>query len=155
MTLLAASTPDERATKRIAECPPHVRKNWQLGVARKRRQEERKHSQTTVAAAMPRVTFVFQEDVVWQSKQWSDMTADEQEMATKAWRAPEDADAADTEPGSASSEEQRDIRKRMSAFMVKDLHWTSKELHDAVVIAGMSGPAMPSMCNYFTMLHQQ
>ena len=39
MTLLVTSTPDERATKRIAECPPHVRKNWQLGIARKRRQE--------------------------------------------------------------------------------------------------------------------
>ena len=76
-------------------------------------------------------------------------------MATKAWRTPEDADAVDTEAGPVSSEEQWDIRKRMSAFMVKDLHWTSKELHDAVVIAGMSVPATPSMCNYFTTLHQQ
>ena len=119
MTLFVTSTPDERAAKRMAECPPHVKKNWQLGIARKQRKEERKHSQTTVAAAMAKVTFVFQEDVVWQSKQFADMTADEQEMATKAWRSSEDADAVDTEPGSASSEEQRDIRKRMSVFMAK------------------------------------
>ena len=158
MTLFATGSPEDRATKRIAECPPHVRKTWQLGIARKQRQEERKHSPVKVAAAMPKVSFVFCEDVVWQSKQFAEMTADEQEMATKAWRLPEPGSARldeTVELGSASLDEQFDIRKRMSAYMSKDLKWTSKELHDAVVIAGMSAPATPSMCNYFTSLYQQ
>ena len=74
-----------------------------------------------MTAAMHKVKFVFQEDVVWQSKQFAEMTADEQEMATKAWWLPEDVHAVDIEPGSASSEEQLDIRKRMSTYMSKDL----------------------------------
>ena len=35
----------------------------------------------------------------------------------------------------------------MSDYMSKELKWTSKELHDAVVIAGISAPDTPSMVN--------
>ena len=83
------------------------------------------------------------------------MTADEQDMAAKAWRLAEDVHAADLEPGSASSEAQLEIRKRMSTFMSKELKWTTKELHDAIVIAGISAPDTPSMFNYFSSLYQQ
>lgn len=155
LTFFVTGAPEERITKRIADCPPHVKKNWQLGVARRQRQQGRKHSQDAVTTAMSQVRFVFHEEVFWHNKLFADMTTEDQDMATKAWRQAEYDDVACIEPGGASSEEQRDIRKRMSAFILKDLHWTSKELHDAVVIAGISAPATPSLCNYFTILHQQ
>jgi hypothetical protein len=43
----------------------------------------------------------------------------------------------------------------MKDFMAKTLKWTHKELHDAVVIAGISAPATLSMANYFAALHHQ
>ena len=58
---------------------------------------------------------------MWQHKQFAEMTEEEQVMATKAWRLPEDVDAADAEPGSASLADQLDIRKRMVLALVHPL----------------------------------
>ena len=94
---------------------------------------------------------------MWQSKQLKDMTVEEQQTAAKEWREAE-------EPGSASqgdaairalSEEDADIQGRMKEYMTKTLKWTHRELHDGVVIAGISAPETPSLSNYFTALHQQ
>jgi hypothetical protein len=78
-----------------------------------------------------------------------------QEIASKEWKEAE-------EPGSASSTafvegnpEDVDIHYEMEGFMTQKLKWTHRELHDTVVIAGMSAPATPSMMNYFAALHHQ
>ena len=39
--------------------------------------------------------------------------------------------------------------------MHKQMRWTHKELHDALLVAGVSVPAIPSMRNYFAALHAQ
>jgi hypothetical protein len=83
------------------------------------------------------------------------MSAEEQELAGKAWLKADRGESAPNGPDSVSLEEEADIRSRMKAFMSKDLKWTSKELHDAVVVAGISAPDTPSMFNYFSTLHQQ
>jgi hypothetical protein len=138
---------------RFAQCPPHIRKNWQLGVARKQRQEERKLSHSKVAASIAKIKFVFEEDVVYRSKQYCDMNSEEQEMAVKEWREAEDSESQSLT--GVPSEEDADIRRRMKDYMTKTLKWTHKELHDAVVIAGISAPETPSMVNLFGALHSQ
>ena len=140
-------------TMRLAQCPPHIRKNWQLGVARKQRQEERKLSHSKVAASIAKIKFVFEEDVVYRSKQYCDMNSEEQEMAVKEWREAEDWESQSLT--GFPSEEDADIQRRMKDYMTKTLKWTHKELHDAVVIAGISAPETPSMFNYFAALHLQ
>ncbi len=39
---------------------------------------------------MAKITVVFEEDAVWHSKQYSDMSAEEQEIAAKEWREAEE-----------------------------------------------------------------
>ena len=43
----------------------------------------------------------------------------------------------------------------MVAFMRKDMKWTHRELHDALLVAGVAAPSVPSMRNYFAALHSQ
>ncbi len=162
VTFFVEATMEERAQKQLAQCPPHVRKNYQLGVARMQRQEDRNHSHSTVASTISKITYVFQEAVLWHSKMYTDMSSDEQDLATKKWREAE-------EPGTASSkdaveahenscvlsEEDADIQNRMKEYMMKSLKWSHKELHDAFVIAGMSAPETPYMVNYLAALHHQ
>ena len=49
----------------------------------------------------------------------------------------------------------QNIRKRMVVYMQKQLKWTHRELHDALIIAGHSAPGSPSFANYLTTLHAQ
>ena len=162
VTRFVTATTEERAQRRLAQCPPHVRKNWQLGVARKQRAEERKQPHSKVAASMAKITFVFEEDGVWHSKQFSDMSVEEQEFAAREWREAEEPGPASSEDPAkgdeairALSEEDADIQIRMKDYMTKALKWTHKELHDAVVIAGLRAPEAPSLVNYFAALHHQ
>ena len=78
------------------------------------------------------------------------MSADDHELATQAWRDAEQLASAnsDDKPGSASTDEEADIREHMKNFMLHKLKWTHKELHDAVVLAGISPPQTPSPVNY-------
>ncbi len=99
---------------------------------------------------------------MWHSKMYTDMSSDEQDLATKKWREAE-------EPGTASSkdaveahenscvlsEEDADIQNRMKEYMMKSLKWSHKELHDALVSAGMSAPEPASMVHYLAALHHQ
>ena len=91
---------------------------------------------------------------------WESTTADDQAEAAQAWHKAEFA------PGSASAEEKGEaevlaeeedaaIGKAMAAFIRKDLKWTHRELHDALLTAGVSVPSVPSMRNYIAALHAQ
>ena len=73
---------EERVALRMAPCPPHVKKNWLLGMARKERKEQQKLSLATVEKALPKVRFIFEESALqWQSKLYEDMLPDEQSEA--------------------------------------------------------------------------
>ena len=119
-------------------------------MARQQRLESRKHAGSKVAASLREVRFVFEEASTWQSKTYAEMTAEEQDVASKDWREAEESEAAaQEEPTSASSDaaEHVDIRASMGRFMRAELKWTQKELHDACVLAGVGAPAAPSMAN--------
>ena len=49
--------------------------------------------------------------------------------------------------------ENEDIEKAMVAFMRKRFKWSHKELHDALLSAGVAVPLVPSMPNYVATLH--
>ena len=107
-----------------------------------------------VASSVAKVRCIFTEDVIWHNKLYADMDAGEQKLAGNAWLEAE-------EPGPASSEdahqtsEDNEIRTHMVDFMRKILKWKQRELHDALVNAGISIPATPSLVNYFAALHLQ
>ena len=66
--------------------------------------------------------------------------------------------ASDGQKGEAevlAAEEDAEIGKAMTAFMQKDLKWTHRELHDALLTAGVPVPAVPSLRNYIAALHAQ
>jgi len=106
---------------------------------------------------MRKIEFRFDQKIVWHSKKYEDMSAEERDLATKEWRAADESGA--TSSGNPADTEIDEvavgIQSRMYNYMTKDLKWTQKELHDAFVIAGMSTPETPSMLNYFTALHRQ
>ena len=52
-------------------------------------------------------------------------------------------------------EEDLNIRKRMVVYMERQLKWTHRELHDALIVAGHSAPGNPSFANYLATLHAQ
>ena len=151
----------ERASARLAPCPPHIAKAWHLGVARRRRAEEKKCSITRVASAIAPVKYIFVEEPAdWRQMLWEDMTEADQEEATEAWRkaeirpvsdSPELRDAAAV----AEEEENNQIQEAMDAFIRKDLKWTHRELHDALLVAGVAVPSLPSIRNYVSALHAQ
>ena len=60
--LFVVASAAERVQRRLTACPPHVRKNWLLGVARREREEARKLSTKSVIQALPAIKFVFEED---------------------------------------------------------------------------------------------
>ena len=161
------NTPKEqRLELGFCSCPPFLRRAWLLGKARAKREDARKRPRDTVlssltSASCPR--FVFEED---QSSRWMDVCfhamSEEQQNAAKAdWR-----EALDKEenldppaPGSGGQPtdedvDAREIRDRMRQFMRKDLHWEEKDLHDAVVLAGMAAPHTPSVLEYYKSLRQ-
>jgi hypothetical protein len=119
VALLVAASPEERSERRIAQCPPRVRKNWQLGVARKQRQEERKHSHAKVASSMTKVTFLFREEIVRQNNLYADIDSEEQVIASKEWRQAEVPSSTNAEQGPTSSAEDSDIRDRTKAFVTE------------------------------------
>ena len=54
-----------------------------------------------------------------------------------------------------AEEEVAAIGNAMAAFIRKDLKWTHRELHDALVTAGVSVPLVPSMRNAVAALNAQ
>merc|ERR1711994_305817 len=59
------------------------------------------------------------------------------------------------ESAAVEREENEKIEKATVAFMYNEMKWKHKELHDALLVAGVSVPAVPSMRNYFAALHAQ
>ena len=155
------ASPEERAEMRMAPCPPHVAKAWHLGMARREAAEERRHSTNRVTQSLTSVKYVFTEmSDPWQQMLWETMSSEDQAAASQAWQ------KAEYPPGSASAEDKDEaqllaeeedaaIDKAMVAFMRNDLKWTHRELHDALLTAGVSVPLVPSMRNYIAALHAQ
>ena len=166
---------EERVQCRFTSCPPHVRKNWLLGVARRERVEARRLPATSVIQAMTGIRFVWDEDIQldWHSKAFVDMSQEEKDDAKNKWR---EADAAEeAEELAAAGEgdhaqanpwrpsldapclnaEDAAIRERMRHFLKHDLKWGHTELHDALIAAGVHLPTRPSLMNYFIVLHIQ
>ena len=54
-----------------------------------------------------------------------------------------------------AEEEDAGIGEAMAAFIRKDLKWTHRELHDALLTAGVTVPSVPSTRNYIAALHAQ
>ena len=83
--VLASSA--ERASSRLAPCPPHIRKAWHLGMARRKRAAEQQHSVSRVANLLATTTykFVFEEGASWQEVPWESMTEEDQAVAKRAW----------------------------------------------------------------------
>ena len=110
-----------------------------------------------VASALAPVKYVFcEEPSGWRENPWASMSEEDQAAAKEAWR------KADFTPVSGSVEadeqeaaENEDIEKAMVAFMRKRLRWSHKELHDALLSAGVAVPLVPSMPNYVAALHAQ
>ena len=119
--------------------------------------EERKLSPGRVAAAMPKLTFRFEaDDVDWTKKTHEEMDAAQQALAKVAWREAEEAEnpEAGADAGAELAEDIA-IRSRMRNFMQAQLKWSHRELHDALLAAGLVVPVRPSLVNYFTTLRLQ
>ena len=141
-----------RSQRRIVSCPPHVSRAYTLGRARRDRMEQRRAGRSQVTAALPHVQFVFEDDKdEWQRKSFSDMSADESVSAVAAWAnaEAEDVDEAkvrDSEKAPGDAEE-KVMHERMKAKL-REWQVSVKELHNAVLAAGLQVPARPSWLNY-------
>ena len=130
-------------------------------MARRQADEERKLPVDRVTAALKKTKYTFTEPAEsWQQMLWENMMPEDKDAAGEAWR------KANFVPGPASNEvqeeaevlaeeEDRAIDKRMVDFMRQEMKWTNRELHDALLTAGTSIPAIPSMRNYFAGLLEQ
>ena len=148
-----------RLASKFATCPPHVRRDWQLGMARKQRAKERQHSPETVIKSLSQVKFVFDEPAdacavaSWSHKLHSEMTPEEQDAAKLRWfQAEEEEESAETQ---SESLEGQAIRKRMKRFVTARLKWTHRELHDVLISVGFDIPVRPSLLGYFSTIRSQ
>ena len=126
-------------------------------MARRQADEECKLPLDRVTASV-KTMYVFTEPAEsWQQMLWENMQPEDKDAANEAWG------RANFVPGPASNEaqeeaevlaeeEDRAIDKRVVDFMHTEMKWTNRELHDAVLTAGMSVPAIPSMLHYYAAL---
>ena len=152
----------ERASSRLAPCPPHIRKAWHLGMARRKAAAEKQHPMSRVANMLATTTykFVFEQGASWKEMPWDSMTEEDQVEASHAWKKaeyPPVSDSVDEKERSAvlEKDEDEEIAQAMVKFMEKQMRWSHKELHDALLAAEVAVPAVPSMRNYFAALHAQ
>ena len=150
----------ERQERGICNCPPFIKRAWRAGHARRMRQHEQKRPLQQVEAALLKthpIKFVFEEESAhedhWKMKTFEDMTDEDKEAAKTAWAAAEEAgqDEASVPDNADYQEAQQLVRQ----FMQRELKWSQKELHDAMVTAGLASPANPSLLQYFHLLHKQ
>ena len=156
MLAFATAKPEERLGRKMTSCPPHLRRNYLLGDARRRRAEERLLSRPRVAASLPKVKYVFEEDgPIWRHKPTAEM-GDDLALAKKAWCTAEDDEKADLDERAklCQSDEDLKIRERMKECLNR-LKIKHSELHDATLLAGLAVPQRPSTLNYFTALHTE
>ena len=98
--------------------------------------------------------YIFVEEPAdWRQMLWEDMTVANQEEATEAWRKAEIRPVSDSpefqdEAAVVEEEENNKIQEAIGAFIRKDLKWTHRELHDALLVAGVAVPSVPPIRNY-------
>ena len=164
----------ERHAMVMTMCPPHVRKNWLLGCARRERLEARRQPVAAVTEALRKVPrFVFlDEGDAWRQCSTTEMSAEDLAAAQSAWK---EADGLDLAPDDDEMSPDKDrlchpsagalggenkvlsstVRKKMDEHMRLRLKWTHRDLHDALRVAGLDVPGRPSLLNYFRALHTQ
>ena len=178
MAFFAHATREERASHRMSPCPPHVKNNWMLGMARKERKEQQKLTRATKETSLPKVRFVFEEESQqWQSKLYEDMLPEEQEEARESWKEAEAvffehlvqaelddpvpispapvSDSATSSVSPAPVSDSASACQRRMHNAIKDCKWTVRELHDAALLSGLAAPTTPDLLSYFTLLSQQ
>ena len=141
----------DRKTRQIVSCPPHVFRAYTLGHARRDRMEQRKAGRVEVTKALPKLKYAVGESKDdWQRKRFSDMSVDEVSRACAAWADAEAADIEETKdrdrekgPGDARD---KVIHERMKAKL-REWQVSVRELHNAVLAAGLQIPARPSWLN--------
>ena len=112
---------------------------------------KRKVGRAQVTTSLPQVKFVFEDEKdEWQHKSFADMSVDESTIAQAAWAHAEaedidEAKARDSgkSPGEADEKTMQDRMK----MKLRDWKVSVRELHDAVVAAGLQVPARPSWLN--------
>ena len=132
-----------------------------MGMARRKRAEGKERSVSRVASAFAPVKYTFVEQAVgWRQMMCEAMTAPDQEEASEAWRKAELRPVSDSAEGrdeapALEDDENEKIQEATVAFIWKGLKWTHRELHDALLVAGVAVPPAPSMQNYISALHAQ
>ena len=114
-----------------------------------------------MASAIAPVKYIFVEEPAdWRQMLWENMAVADQEEATEAWRKAELRPVSDIaelrgEAAVMEEEENNKIQEAMVVFIRKDLKWTHRELHDALLVAGIAVPSVPSIRNYIAALYAQ
>lgn len=146
---------EARTDQTLTQCPPHIRKKYLRGLARLERMEMRKNTRERVTASLHQIKFVFTEESHWATKLYADMSSEDQQSAKVAWMEAEEEEDDECQALPAPTDD-AEIRKQMKDFMKIQLKWTHRELHDALLSAGLSVPvARPSLVNYFSTLRLQ
>ena len=145
--------PEDRVQQKLTQCPPHIRKKYLRGLARMERMEMRKHNCQRVAASMQHIKFVFTDEQTWTNTLYADMSPEEHNAAKTAWMEAEEAE--DEECSIEAQEtsgvrlcqhtEDGAIRQRVKVFLLRELKWTHRDLHDALLSPALSVPARPSL----------
>ena len=87
----------------------------------------------------------FETEIEWNIKMYADMTEEEHKLARMAWNEAEDEENAEVnlaEDRLCHSPEDMEIRARMKSFMQTRLKWSHRELHDALLYAGLDIPTV-------------
>ena len=170
LTKFVMSSPEERRHLRMVACPPHVRKNWLLGCGRRDRLAAARAPLAQVARSLQqKVKFVFVEETdSWRRWRTADVSEDDLRDAKLAWREAEEHEKARTAEDSGGvshtagcsdrlchPSDDAAVRCKMEIFMRTRLKWTHRELHDTLLVAGLSAPSLPSLVSYFSVLYAQ
>ena len=121
---------EDRHNLSTTACPPHVRKNWLLGCARRERLEARKQSVATVTEALwksPRFVFTEEGDA-WTQCSTTDMSPEDLAAAQIAWK---EADALELADDALLDDEDSDL----DAVATDKLCHPKKEDGDLVAVA--------------------
>ena len=122
-------------------------------MARRKAAEARKYSVSRVTSSLSHARYVFLEQPPrWQEVPRAAMSEAEQAEANEAWRQAEVAPKP-SDPGEQDDEAR--IDKAIFEFMRKQMRWAHRDLHDALLAAGVAVPPAPSMRNYLASLCAQ
>ena len=161
MQRFVMAAPESRLGARLAPCPPRIANAWFMGIARRRRAEEKKRPAPLVASALAQVNYTFVEEAAgWTQMMREAMAAPDEEEATEARRQAEIRPVSDSaegagEPAVLEEAGNKHIDEAMMALIRNELKWTHRELHDALLVAGVAVPPIPSIRIYESALYAQ